>query len=173
MAVNKIKDKTGLSGQLCIYDTDAKTGEILNRDDDHNVILTQAPEQIFRAMSTKDVNIYTVKTIVLGNDVGTGTVVAPQPSTDGLDETDLNAVFEIPTGDFAVSYSGNTCTFAATIVGEDVMINFPTQPNVVYTSAILINENGKAIAYRRFSEGRTISAAINIQTFWTLTLNIN
>lgn len=162
----------GLTGHFRMVAVDAMTGEFLEElINEKNIILNQAPGQIFRAMTIKDSNTNTVKTIRLGSDVGTGSVITPQQPTADLTEANQTLVWEIPTADFNVTYNGNTCNFTATIIGQDVMTGYPSQPNVVYTSATLICENGTAIAYKRFG-GRTISAAINIQTFWTLELNI-
>lgn len=156
-------------GHLSMVFRNTKTGEIVDIFDEPQIVLTQGKGEIIKAMTVRDTNSHSINTIVIGDDVGTGTIMVPQAPTTNLTEANQNELYTIPTEEFFIEYPTETSVrFSATINGAAVMALYPSQPNIVYTSATLRNLNGKAICYKRFS-GRTISSLISVDVTWTLT----
>lgn len=167
---NNRKEHVGIVGTYKEIVRDNKTGEVLDVFEQKNVVLNQGIQSMWQAMSTTDSNTLVIETIKLGNDVGTGTVTTPEQPTASYTETDQSVIYEIPFGDVIVSYpNASSVQFFANVNGSLVMNNYPTEPNVVYTSAALYNNAGQAFSYKRFT-GRTISADISVDISWTLDL---
>lgn len=159
-----------LVGELEIITRNIETGEIIDTFKDSNVILTQGKSEILKALTVFDTNIHRVKTIKIGNDVGTGTVLNPQPATADLTENAQDVLYEVPENAFSVSYPNiNSVRFSASLNGLEVMSNYPTLPNIIYTSAVIHTFGNKGIAYRRFP-ARTISSLISVDIAWTITI---
>ena len=167
----QIVDDMNIKGVLKIVTKSNETGEILDTFEDNNVVLTVGKEQILKAMTVLDTNIHRVKTLKIGNDVGsTGTVLDPDDATADLTEAAQNPLYEVPDSAFFVTYpSVNSVRFNASLNGVDVMSNYPTLPNIIYTSAVLYTFGGTGVAYRRFP-ARTISSLISVDITWTLTI---
>lgn len=145
-------------------------GEVVGRFEEKNIVLTQGKGIILRAWADAANSASTVSTIKIGNDVGSGTILAPEEPTAGLTEAVQTVVYETPGAEFFVSYpSSNSVRFLATINGANVMSNYPTLPNVIYTSASIYTLDGKSVTYKRFP-ARTISALISVDISWTITL---
>lgn len=163
-------DNSGIIGSLKITERNIKTGEILNVIEDDNVVLTQGKLELLKAFNSLNDNSHKVKSIVVGSDFGSGTILEPEQPNASYTELDQDVVYEIPEAEFFVEYpSENSTRYLATINGAAVMAMYPTVPNVTYTSASIITQAGKAVAYRRFG-ARTISALISIDVAWTLTI---
>lgn len=147
------------------------TGEIVAVYEDDNIFLNQGKAEIFRAFSILDTNDHRVKTIKVGNDVGTGNALAPSAPTASFTEANQSVVYETPEEEFFVEYPTQTSVrYLATINGANVMALYPTVPNVIYSSAVLYSQAGKALAYRRFPS-RTISSLISVDVSWTFTIS--
>jgi len=159
--------KIGIKGHLkqVSYYTDTK--EIIDVYEEDNLILNQGLSEFAASIAVPDTNNHNVFTLVIGNDVGTGTQLNPQAAQPGYTESNQNVVYTIPSQEFFYNLDGNSVVFSATINGASVMDLYPSQPNVVYTSATLRNGNNRAITYKRFT-GRTISALISVDVTWTL-----
>ena len=164
-----MNEKSKVRGYVEIVTRCNKTGEILDKYEDNNVILNQGLTEITRAMTVLDTNIHRIKTIKIGNDVGNGTVLNPQMATVNLTESDQTVLYEVPESAFFVSYIDfKSVRFSASLNGIDVMQQFPTLPNLVYTSAVLYTFGNKGVAFKRFP-ARTISSLISVDISWTLT----
>lgn len=145
-------------------------GEVVGTYEEKNIVLTQGKGIILRAWADALNASSTVKTIKIGSDVGTGTILAPQEPTADLTEAAQTVVYETPDAEFFVSYpTSNSVRFLATINGANVMSNYPTLPNVIYTSASITTQDDKSVTYKRFP-ARTISALISVDISWTITL---
>ena len=165
--MSNFDDRTSVKGtfRMVLRDID---GNILDEYEDNNVVLTTGKNYILRALSTKDTNLYTIRNITIGNDVGTGTVMSPQAATDNLTEAAQADVYTTPDANMTVTYpSDRKVTYTAAINGAAVMAGYTTVPNVIYTSATLMTHGGFAIAYKRFT-ARTISSVISVDISWTL-----
>lgn len=139
---------------------------------EENIVLDQGKTIIIQGFTTPAGAGEYVETIKIGTDVGTtGTVMEPDDPTGNMTELDQTVIYTIPTGNFSVSYpTATSVQFIASIDGATVMAGFPTQPNIIYTSAALYTDAGTAITYKRFP-ARTISPLISVDITWTLTLN--
>lgn len=160
----------GMSGQLTIVTRNIETGEIIDQFDDQNVYLDQGKTQALRAFV--DGGDFRIKTIFIGDDVGTGTIMNPEEPNASYTEANQSIVYEVPAeNEFYVTYPEyNQVRLTAAISGPNVMALYPTDPNVVYTSATIRTRDDRAIAYRRFPP-RTISELVSVDLIWTLTLN--
>lgn len=146
-----------------------KLGEIVGSYEEQNIILNQGKGFVLRGFS--GVTGKQVKTIKLGKDVGTGTVLLPQDPVATLTEADFDLVYATPPEEFFISYpTTNSVRYLATINGANVMIGYPTLPNVIYTSASIFCNDDTNINYKRFP-ARTISALISVDISWTVTIN--
>lgn len=155
-------------GILEITERNIETGEIIYQQRGNNIITSTGMNQIFRSFTDPNFDLEYVETISLGNDVGNGTVLNPQQPTIDTTSANHSSVFTVPLDEFFISYpTGNSVRFFATVNGATVMDLYPSEPNIVYTSAMLTTLTGKAFCYRRFS-GRTISALISVDISWTI-----
>lgn len=160
-----------VTGDLKMVFKDKLTGEVIDTFHEKNVFLDQGKNQLLQLLSTPNLTTVGVTAINIGDDVGTGTIMAPQMATADLTEIDQNTLFSATGVDFNVSFpTQNSARYFAMIDGETVMASHPTVPNIVYTSATIRMGDGKAIAYRRFAP-RTISSLISVDLIWTVTIN--
>lgn len=160
----------GVRGDLKLTERLISTGEIVGEYEEQNVVLEQGKQSILRAFAAIANASHTVSTIKIGDDVGSGTVLVPEAATSSLSELNQRVVYATPAEEFFVSYpTSNSVRFLATINGPNVMSQYPTQPNVIYTSAAIYTFGGKAVTYKRFP-ARTISSLISVDISWTITL---
>lgn len=165
-----VKEGLNMKGELQIVTRCNETGKVLDTFIDNNVILNVGKEMMLKALTLPDVNLYTVKTLKIGSDVGDGDVLNPEPAVPELTDANLDALYTVPDNAFDIQYpTVNSVRFNAAISGTDVMANYPEVPNIVYTSAMLETFGGFGIAYKRFP-GRTISALISVDITWTITI---
>lgn len=147
-----------------------KRGKQIGHFEEKNIVLNQGRTFILQAFAEAANSAKTVKTIKIGNDVGVGTILAPQEPTASYTEANQNVVYTTPDPEFFVSYPGvGQVRFLATINGANVMSNYPTQPNIIYTSASIYTVEDKSVTYKRFP-ARTISSLISVDISWTITL---
>jgi hypothetical protein len=160
-------DKFSVLGQFSMTIKD-KDGGIIDEYIDNNIVLTSGKNHILKALSVKDTNLYTVRTVRLGNDVGSGTLVEPEQPVATMSEDSQNVIYTTPDLSMNVTYPSLTkVTYNAIVDGASVMALFPEVPNIVYTSAAIVTHGGFAIAYKRFP-ARTISSIISVDISWTL-----
>lgn len=164
-------DTINITGVLEMVFKD-QDGNIVDSFKENNIVLNQGKDVIIKAFTTKDTNNFTVKTLRIGSDVGaSGDILDPSAPTADLTENDMEVVYESPQGEFFIEYpTFNSVRFLTTLNGANVMAQYPSQPNVIYTSACLITETNKAITYRRFS-AKTLSSLISVDIIWTLVLS--
>lgn len=147
------------------------TGKVVGEYDECNIVFKQGKRFILQAFAQAINSQKTVRTIKIGNDVGAGgTVLSPTPPTANETEAIQTVVYETPVQEFFVSFPNDSSVrFLATINGANVMTGFPTQPNVIYTSASIYTLENKSVTYKRFP-ARTISSLISVDISWTITL---
>ena len=162
----------GMKGHVKMITRCLKTGDVLDVFEDHNVFLDQGRTELIASFTQGGARAQGIKTIVIGDDVGTGTIMNPQPADVSLTEQNQTSVYQIdPINEISITYpSFNSVRITGSINGQVVMDLYPDEPNVVYTSATIRLTDDKAIAYRRFPP-RTISALISVDIIWTLTVN--
>ena len=164
------EEMKGMTGHLQIVTRNIETGEIIDTFDDQNVYLEQGKTQALRAFV--DGGNFRIKSIYIGSDVGTGSIMEPEQPNADYTEANQDIVYEVPSeNEFYVTYPAyNQVRLTAAISGPNVMALYPNSPNVVYTSATIRTRDERAIAYRRFPP-RTISELVSVDLIWTLTLN--
>lgn len=164
------RDSFRIIGEVCIIERSLETGEVVGKYCENNIVLNTGKNSILRAMSTTDTNAHTARTIKIGDDVGSGTVLAPEQPIATLTAANQSVIYEVdPNAIFVSNPSQTSVRFSTTLNGAAVMENFPALPNIVYTSAVLYTYDNTAIAYKRFP-GRTISPLISVEISWTLTI---
>lgn len=162
-----MESNISIIGSVTITEKDLD-GNVLSVYTDNNVVTTLGKKSILRALTTKGSNLYTVESIVFGDDYGSGTVLAPEPPTENYLSTNQNVKYTLPIGNIAISYPTDTSTkLTGTIVGSTVMDLYPSLPNIIFTSATIRDEGGVSIASKRFP-ARTISSLSNMDIEWTL-----
>lgn len=145
-------------------------GNIIDVFEEKNIFLTQGKSELFKAFTTAGTSTHLVKTIRIGDDVGTGDLLNPQEPTAAYTEANQNVKYEVPLNEFFVDYpTANSVRFLATVNGANVMALYPTEANIIYTSATVITQANKAVAYKRFT-ARTISSLISVDITWTFTI---
>lgn len=155
-------------GTFKVVERSLETGEIVGEFEEKNVITDVGIDHLLRSFSDSNHTNQMVQTISLGDDIGTGTILAPEQPTSDVSIEDHQLVYEVPIGEFFVSYPDNrTVRFFATVNGASVMENYPSEANVAYMSAMLKTGNAipQAFAYKRFS-ARTISDLISVDISW-------
>lgn len=168
--MEEYNENVGVKGTLKMVFTDTRTNEVVDVFEDTNVFLKQGKHAMLNAFTTLNSNDYQVRTIRIGTDVGTGDVLEPEMPDDEYTEANQAVLYEVPIEEFFIDYPDDeSVRFLATVNGVSVMSAFPSQPNVIYTSASLINQSGNAMAYRRFG-ARTISSFISVDITWTIRL---
>lgn len=156
-------------GDIVIVERNIETGEVV-KEETQNVVLNQGKKILIDGISKNTAGQNIIKTLKIGRDVGTGTIMQPQDATSDLTEATLEEVYTTPEAEFSVSYpTNNSVRFTSILNGINVMNQHPNQPNVIYTSATLVTSNGKSVTYKRFP-ARTISSLISVEITWTLTL---
>lgn len=146
------------------------TGEVIDQFTQDNLIVTVGIQGLLQMLGS-GAAAKTIDTVKIGGDVGTGTILAPQDPTLDLTAADQDVIYTIPSNEFFVSYpESNQVRFFGTINGASVMTSFPSQPNIIYTSAALYTLDGEVFSYKRFP-ARTISNLISIDVSWTLVFN--
>lgn len=170
--MSKLKDNMSVVGDFKMTLRNTLTGEVVDTFEEKNIVVDQGKDFLLRAFTVKDTNDFVVNTIKIGSDVGVGgTVLVPTLPTETTTEANQTVLYTIPTDEFFITYPApKQVNFFATINGAAVMALYPTQPNVVYTSAGLYLLNDKVFAYKRFA-GRTISNILSIDISWTITIN--
>lgn len=165
-----VQDSFQVVGHLTIIEKDANTGKVLDVYEDKNVVLTQGKGFILRGFSNAANNIYTAKTIKLGNDVGAGDILNPEAPVSSLTEADQSVVYSIDPSDFfSTAPTPTSIRFLASVSGAKFMQSFPGELSAIYTSAAIYTVGDKAVTYKRFP-ARTISSMISVDIIWTLTI---
>lgn len=110
--------------------------------------------------------------IVLGDDIGDGTIFQPEPATANMTAADQNVVYTIPAEDIIINYLSPTeFEFTTVLDGSLILDNyFPNEVDMRYTSATLRLANGKAFSYKRF-DVKSLSRLVSIKIEWTIILS--
>lgn len=166
-----MQNKFQMKGIFQVVEKDNETGEVLDTFTEENVITDIAFEHLIQSFTNGTYNNKIIQTISLGDDIGTGTLLSPEAPSSSITEADHNLVFEIPSPEFFVDYpDALTVRFYGTVNGATVMSNYPSEANVVYTSAMLKLSSLEPFSYKRFS-ARTISELISVDISWTITFS--
>lgn len=169
---SEMENVSGLKavGVFKVVEKHAETGEVIDTFEEQNVITDLGIENILRSFSDGAHVNNIVSTISLGIDVGSGDILNPEQPSSNIVNSAHDSVYVIPSEEFFVSYpDASTVRFFATVNGSTVMSDYPAEPNVIYTSAMLQTAGAtpKAFAYKRFS-ARTVSSLISVDISWEI-----
>lgn len=156
-------------GSVKIIETDARTGEILHVEEDHNVVVKTSRNSLIKRIA-EDNNLSRIGRVMIGDDVGNGTFDDPQPPTINTTTSDMNVVYSTTSGITVTYPSALSISFAIFLSGQQVMLEHPGEDSVGFTSIGLFSldaENPLAFSYRRFPL-RSITENINISILWNL-----
>lgn len=162
------KENVEAIGIFKMVERNTATGEVFGEFEEKNVITDIAFSHLISSFTDASYNNKIVQTISLGDDIGSGSLLSPEQPTSAITEAEHDLVFEIPSNEFFVDYpSASSVRFYGTVNGATVMTNYPSEANVVYTSAMLKLNSLEPFSYKRFS-ARTISELISVDISWTI-----
>jgi hypothetical protein len=170
-----IRQEDNLRGSLRIEFLDARTGRLLDVEEDHNVVVRTSRDSLIRRIAERNDNKL-IRRIKLGDDIGTGAFDDPQPPTIFTTTDDMSVVYdsqgELP--GLTITYPSDlSVAFGIFLNGQQVMQyvrqegDDPLAESTGFTSIGLFSLDGVAFAYRRFPM-RSITENININILWTL-----
>lgn len=166
-----------VKGFLTIKEIDKKTGEVLSEYDEQNVITREGFANVLSRISRttvddEDVQNMFIKTIVLGDDIGNGTIFNPSPATSTLTSIDQSVVYEVPENDMNFNYVSSTTLELNTVLDGTVILDalFPEEVDMRYTSATIRFHDGKTLSYKRFPI-RSLSRLVDVQINWRIILD--
>lgn len=165
-----------MSGSVTITETDATTGEVLRVDEDHNIVVKTSRNALIRRIA-EDQNLYKIRRVIIGSDVGNGTFDDPEPPTLSTTYSDMIPVYDTGSQENQITITYPTplsISFAIFLSGQQVMQEHPGEDSVGFTSIGLFSMGNdqttgvpNAFAYRRFPL-RSITENINISILWNL-----
>jgi hypothetical protein len=170
-----IRQEDNLRGSLRIEFLDARTGRLLDVEEDHNVVVRTSRNSLIRRIAEPNDNKL-IRRIKLGDDVGNGAFDDPQPPTINTTTDDMSVVYdsegELP--GLTITYPTDlSIAFGIFLNGQQVMQyvrqngNDPFAESTGFTSIGLFSLDNVTFAYRRFPM-RSITENININILWTL-----
>lgn len=152
-------------GQFGIKLYNRETGEVVDEYTDPNVVVLDAKEAIIKAVAGDSQGFITG--LKVGDDVGTGTSVDPEPADESYNESTMSVVHTYQ-GTFTIGYTNpTTVNFSGTISGADLMENYPNDNFKIITSAALHTNNGNVFAYKRFPQ-KSVSELLDISVIWKI-----
>lgn len=166
---------TGFSGHLTMTEINKETGERTVVFDEDNVITLQGFSEIMKRITfptdNTEIEGSYIYNIVLGDDIGTGTVFEPQAATSSLTETSQSVVYSIPREDINFNYVNSQTLELGTVLDGTAILNanFPTEVDMRYTSATVRYQNGKVFSYKRFPV-RSLSRLVDIEIVWRISI---
>lgn len=169
---SKISDKVmPMRGRLEFRFRNKETGEILDEFGD-NLVVNVGMSQIIRAFTTASPAggslQYVLQTFKIGDDIGTGTLLVPEPAKPSDTNLSQNVVYTAPYGDINITYPNYySVELRISLDGNTVMAAYPAEVDLRFSSAGLYSGDDQIFAYRRF-QTRTITREIVIDVKWTL-----
>lgn len=161
-----------MKGSVKFIEYNRVTGEVLNVEEDHNVVVLDGMDEMLRAftqpLATGNINNHIVRTFKIGSDVGNGTDMEPEEPDWEYDGTEQNVLYALPDGSLEfTSVENQEVTVIGTIQGSEVLNQNPGNSQVEYFSIGMYTGNGTLVAYRRFPE-RIITEVVNVRVEWTI-----
>lgn len=163
---------SGMKGELELIFRNKATGEIVDRESDKNIFLNIGMDQMLRSITVAapagGATAYTLQSLRIGSDIGSGTLLSPEPAAAGYTSTNQTVVYTAPYSALVLAYPNYFTTTISTVLdGSTVMANYPNDVDLRFSSAALYSGNADPFAYRRFRT-RTITREITIDVKWTL-----
>ena len=170
-----INEGNGISGELEMVSRIRDTGEVVDHFKDHNIITKSGLDGLVRRLTTANDSDGYVFQFVLGNDVGTGNLFAPEPENDNISEGDQQVIYEVPANRMTFEYPQPGKIRVSTVLKGNEIMNlsqFSGEVDIRYTSASTRFRNGGVFSYKRFPV-RALSFYIDISLAWTFTFYAN
>ena len=163
-----------VTGRLQMIFRDKETGEVVDQFDEMNTITEESFSLMLKRMTYPTGNAEIAGAylyqFILGDDVGTGSLLNPQPAVSTLTSSDQNVVYTVPNSDMAFNYVSNTELELRTVLDGDVILDnfFPAGTiEMRYCSATIRYQDGTTFSYKRFPV-RSLSRLINIEIIWNV-----
>lgn len=168
-----MKDNTPLVGILSIEEVYRDTGEIIDSYIQQNMITTEGYASILKNIAQFDTGMSTdnvISTIVLGDDVGSGTPSDPEPPTILSTYLDQSDVVNIPPADITITYPSVGEFVVSSILNGQQLVDAVSGETIPYTSASLRFASGESLSYKRFPV-KIISRLIDVRINWSIKFN--
>lgn len=157
----------GLTGHLTLREISKKTKETLSEVSENNVITLEGYAEIFKRLSFNQDTMMYIDRIVLGEDVGNGTAITPEPANETMTTADQQPTFTVNRTDLTFSYPSEKEMIISVILdGSDILNNSGlVDGEVRYSSATVRFGSDVTLSYKRFPL-RTITPLIDIEISW-------
>lgn len=164
-------DNLHMNGRLKIREKDKQTGTILNEEFSEPNVVTVQGASIFLARATQNTGGSFINTIFLGDDVGNGNLLNPDPAEEYFTGSVQQIVYQVPSSDITITYPDPFTFEVATVLDGTSILenNFPFDIDMRFSSATIRFANGDAFAYKRFPV-RSLSRLVDIELIWTVSL---
>lgn len=163
---------SGMKGKLELTSRDKITGEVLDHEVDDNVFLQVGMAAMLRAITVPAPAggqlEHILQTFSIGNDIGSGTLLVPEPAVSTYTAANQNIVYSAEHADLTINYPNYYTTEVVLVLdGDAVMAQYPGEVDLRFSSAAMYTGGGVPFCYRRF-QTRTITREIVIDVKWTL-----
>lgn len=171
----KLSEQSNMKGHLTMTEIYKPTGERNVVFDEDNVITIEGFSEVMKRItyttSNGDISGSYIHNIVLGDDVGSGTLFEPEDANNLLTAGSQSTVYTIPNEDINFNYlNSQTLEMGVVLNGTEILnANFPQEVDMRYTSATVRFYNGKCYSYKRFPV-RSLSRLVDIEIIWRISL---
>lgn len=172
--MNKSESKFGVTGHLKMVTRDKTSNQVIDEYSEDNVItlfgFSSLLKRFNKATDDPEISGSYLNTIMLGDDVGSGTLLVPEPANENLLSLDQNVVYEVDTADLTLTYNSSKQFEYTTILDGSFILDtyFPSEIEMRYTSATMRMANLGTFSYKRFPV-RSLSRLVDIEITWTFT----
>lgn len=146
------------------------TGSVSNNGVDVYTIASVTPTTLTLSVSSAVTNEGPTSAPTIVGNPSNNNPIAP---TENFNASSMS-VIHYPTDplglnkSLSIGYSSATSTtFSLTIVGAEVLADYPTETTKIITSAALHSANGNVFAYKRYPQ-KSISELVDINISWTI-----
>lgn len=158
-------------GRLEVELTDKITGEVVDGLIENNIIVNHAKEAIIRCISDGVQDVYAVRKIQFGEDIGSGTAFDPEPPTAIYDESNMDSLYTTTGVEFFYPTT-TSVQFNVTIDGNVIVDAHNTKHGTSVDTAdvnstALLTGAEKPFSYKRFPV-KVVTRFVNVNVRWTL-----
>ena len=164
--INNDQLKHQLRGDFQMKVTNKETGELIDSHMERNIIVDVSKQRVISGISNSSSDNIITK-ITVGDDIGSGTLVSPEPPNASFTKNSMNVVYAIPSALSRTYPTVDSVQYDVTISGADLMAQYPSDASKIITSAMLQTGDDEAFAYKRFKR-LTISELVDVTITWTI-----
>lgn len=162
-----------INGTLSINSINTEDGTIIDNIDECNVVTAQGASELLSRLTRNDSTVTDsfIQTIALGNEVGTGDLLGPEPADESYTASKQDLIYTVPPEDISITYPDPFTFEISTVLNGTSIIEstFPQDIEMRFTSATIRYANSKALAFKRFPV-RSLSRLVDIEIRWTVSL---